>query len=405
MTSAPSVISPSELATFPEGWRVRVGGRVMDVRGRELIIADAFGMLKVQLAETSPVPVVGTLCIIEGTADRVRLSEAAVVQEHRGSGERVASEHDRLWRLGVGRNLVLRDRAMRAAREWFHAREFVEVDTPLRVRSPGLDLHLDAFESEGRYLITSPEYQMKRLLSGGMPRIFQLSHCFRRGEIGPRHDPEFLMLEWYRAFAGIDQVMDDTQEIVRHVVQTLRGEPVIQIGARSIDLRAPFERITVCEAFSRYANVGEAEVVRSASESPDEFFRVLVESVEPAIAAVDHPVFLTDYPKQQASLARLRPEDPRFCERFELYVAGVELCNGFGELTDPVEQRDRLERDREERRIEGKPEYPIDEHFLRALEDGMPPSAGNALGVDRLLALAAGTERIAEVLPFPATWL
>ncbi|HQP39155.1 MAG TPA: EF-P lysine aminoacylase GenX, partial [Polyangiaceae bacterium] len=141
-----------------------------------------------------------------------------------------------------------------------------------------------------------------------------------------------------------------------------------------------------------------------AHETPDDYFRILVETVEPAIASMDHPVFVTDYPADQASLARLRPRDPRFCERFELYVAGIELCNGFGELTDPEEQRQRLERDRVERREAGKPEYPVDERFLRALEEGMPPSGGNAMGLDRLLTLAVGGAGIADVLPCPASW-
>lgn len=404
MDSAPAVISPCDVAAFPPGWRVRVGGRIMDVRGREVVIADATTSITAHLAEGSNIPVAGTLCVVEGVAEGMRLSEAVAVEEYPGSGGEIAREHDRLWRRGVGRGLVQRDLGIRAVREWFFARDFVEVDTPLRVRSPGLDLHLDAFESEGKFLITSPEYQMKRLLSGGMPRIFQISHCFRRGEEGPWHDPEFLMLEWYRAFSGIDAVMGDTEQIVQQVVTRLRGVPELEVGARKVSVRPPFERMTVCEAFARFAGIGEAEVIRSAHETPDDYFRILVETVEPAIASMDHPVFVTDYPAEQASLARLRPGDPRFCERFELYVAGIELCNGFGELTDPKEQRLRLERDRFERREAGKPEYPVDERFLRALEDGMPPSGGNAMGLDRLLTLAVGGTGIADVLPCPASW-
>jgi lysyl-tRNA synthetase class 2 len=293
---------------------------------------------------------------------------------------------------------LLRERAALIAqmRAFFGARDFLEVETPLLVPSPGLDLHLDAFEvktiSPARYLITSPEYQMKRLLGDGYPRIFQLCKCFRKGEHGERHNPEFTMLEWYRANAGVEEVMRDTEQLVA----TLTGGRVDVLG-RSIDTRAPFERWTVGEAFERFAGVSSDETIEMAAEDEDRYFRLLVDSVEPGIAALDHALFLTDYPASQASLARKKPEDPRVAERFEAYVAGVELCNGFGELTDPIEQRARLTRDQEERAARGLPVYPIDERFLESLAR-MPPSGGNALGVDRLIALACGTTEIQRVI-------
>jgi lysyl-tRNA synthetase class 2 len=295
---------------------------------------------------------------------------------------------------------LLRERAalMAQVRAFFVARGFLEVETPLLVPSPGLDLHLDAFEvktlAAARYLITSPEYQMKRLLGDGYERVFQLCKCFRKGEHGERHNPEFTMLEWYRANAGVEDVMRDTEQLVA----TLTGGRVEVMG-RSFDTRAPFERWSVGEAFERFAGVSADEAVEMAAEDEDRYFRLLVDAVEPGIAALDHALFLVDYPASQASLARKKPEDPRVAERFEAYVAGVELCNGFGELTDAVEQRARLVRDQEERAARGLPVYPIDERFLESLAR-MPPSGGNALGIDRLVALACGTTEIRRVMSF-----
>jgi lysyl-tRNA synthetase class 2 len=294
----------------------------------------------------------------------------------------------------------LRERAevLRAVRAFFDARGFLEVETPVLVPSPGLDLHLDAFDvgaAVARYLTTSPEYQMKRLLADGYDKIFQLSKCFRKNELGSRHNPEFTMLEWYRANASVEDVMRDTEELVAAVT---RG--AVKLGRRSIATVAPFARMTVCEAYERFAGMSRADTLHAAAHDEDRFFRALVDRVEPALAALDHAIFLTEYPATQASLARKKPGDPDVAERFELYVAGVELCNGFGELTDPVEQRARLERDQAERMKRALPVYPIDHEFLAALERGMPPSGGNALGVDRLVALACGTTEIAEVMAF-----
>jgi lysyl-tRNA synthetase class 2 len=295
-----------------------------------------------------------------------------------------------------------RARVLARVRAFFDARGFVEVQTPVMVPSPGLELHLDAFEVAGgdrgapRWLITSPEYQMKRLLADGHDRIYQIAPCFRRGEVGARHNPEFTMLEWYRARAGVDDVMRDTAQLVAAVTG---GR--VTLGARVVDAAPPFERVAVCDAFARFAGWTEAETLDAAARDEDRYFRAYVESVEPGLAAFDRAVFLVDYPATQASLARRKPGDPRFAERFELYVAGVELCNGFGELVDPVEQRARMEHDRDARAARGMPAYPIDERFLDALAR-VPPSGGNALGLDRLVALACGTTEIADVLAFTA---
>jgi lysyl-tRNA synthetase class 2 len=296
-----------------------------------------------------------------------------------------------------GKKLAARAAVVRAIRAFFDARGFLEVDTPLVVPSPGLDLHLDAFALEGSplYLTTSPEYQMKRLLADGYDRIYQIGKSFRRGELGAHHNPEFAILEWYRTQAGADDVMKDTEQLVAAVTG---GEVVVE-GQR-FATSPPYERITVCEAFLRFAAIPPEETLRIASEDEDRFFRAYVDAVEPALARIPRAVFLTEWPAPMASLARKKPGDPRVAERFELYVAGLELCNGFGELVDPVEQRARFEADRAERARRGLPVYPIDEKFVAALARGVPPSGGNALGVDRLVALAAAAGAIGEVMAF-----
>jgi elongation factor P--(R)-beta-lysine ligase len=293
---------------------------------------------------------------------------------------------------------VLERRAeiVRAVRGFFEARGFLEVETPLLVPSPGLDLHLDAFAvGPDRFLSTSPEYQMKRLLADGYSRIVQITKAFRQNEKGSRHNPEFTMVEWYRAHASVVDVMSDTEQLVARVTG---GR--VTLGGRKVSCAPPFATMTVCEAFERFAGTPHDATLEMAERDEDSFFRLLVDRVEPALAALDRAAFLTEYPAPQASLARRKPGDPRVAERFELYVAGVELCNGFGELTDPAEQRARLDRDRSERAARGLPVYPVDARFLAALERGLPPSAGNALGLDRLIALACGTTDIAEVMAF-----
>src|ERR1019366_6865640 len=236
----------------------------------------------------------------------------------------------------------LRERARVCAdvRRFFDARGFLEVQTPLMVPSPGLDVHLDAFEIAGgeggspRWLSTSPEYQMKRLLAGGLKRIYQIAPCFRRGERGARHNPEFTMVEWYRGGSTVADVMRDTEQLV---ASGTGGD--VRLGDRTLRLTPPFDRISVCDAFERFAGWSPDETLAAAENDEDRYFRALVDRVEPALALADGGCFLVDFPATQASLARTKPGDARLAERFELYVAGVELCNGFGELVDPIEQR------------------------------------------------------------------
>jgi lysyl-tRNA synthetase class 2 len=290
---------------------------------------------------------------------------------------------------------------MRAIRSFFAAREFTEVETPALVPSPGLELHLTALEVSGagapRFLHTSPEYHMKRLLAAGMSRIYQLCKVYRGDEQGALHEPEFTLLEWYRTHASFEHMMRDTEQLVAHAAQELLGTTRIRGRSGEIDLSPPWERLTVREAFERHASVRVEDLL------PDEekFYLTLIERVEPALGR-GKPTFLTHYPASMASLARLSAADPSVAERFEAYVDGVELCNGFSELTDASEQRQRLENDRDARLQLGKPPYPMDERFLAALEHGLPPSGGNALGVDRLVMLLLGATNIAEVVAFSA---
>lgn len=242
---------------------------------------------------------------------------------------------------------------------------------------------------------------MKRLLVAGVPRLFGLVHCFRAGELGHLHSPEFTMLEWYRAFAGYDAVLEDTERLIHALHRSLcdSDELVLASGAR-VELTLPFLRLGVREAFARYAGVADAAELAARDE--DEYFQRLVDDVEPALAELGRPVFLMDYPASQAALARLCPGDPSVAERFELYLGGVELCNGYGELTDPVEQRARCEHDRVRRAALGRHVPHAPERFLDALDQGMPPASGNALGMDRLIMLLLGQDRIDRVMPFPS---
>ena len=298
------------------------------------------------------------------------------------------------------KHLGARGKALTAVRDFFASRGYLEVETPVLVPSPGLDVHLDAFEVPPLYLSTSPEYQMKRLLADGYTRIFQITRAFRAKEIGEQHNPEFTIVEFYRTAADAAAIMRETEQLVARVTGG-----AVTVDGRTIDLRPPFVRLPLTDAFERWAGTSRAETLRLAAEDENAFFEKLAFEVEPGLRALDRGVFVVDYPASQASLARKKPGAPELAERFELYVAGVELCNGFGELTDADEQRARLLSDQAARERLGKPIYPVDERFLAALARGVPECAGNAIGFDRLVALACGTREIADVIAFPAAEL
>jgi lysyl-tRNA synthetase class 2 len=312
------------------------------------------------------------------------------------------ADSDWNWLSGTRiNNLRVRHQLKRAVERYFDSAGFLEIETPAIVPCPGLDVHLDAIEVLGmrgpRWLHTSPEYQMKRLLTTGVPGIFQLGKAFRRGERGKLHEPEFCMLEWYRSFADADAVMQDTEQLVARVARELTGSHVLHGLHGTVDVTPPWDRLTVAEAFERYADVKLDDVL--ADE--EAYFQALADQIEPKLGR-GRAVFLTEYPAAMASLAKLSDENPRVAERFEAYLDGVELCNGFSELTDPGEQRARLVRDQELREKLGRSVYPLNERFLNALEDGIPPSGGNALGFDRLLMLLLGAKHIEDVVAIPS---
>lgn len=397
----PAVLAPSDCTQMRPGGRLRVGGRVLGVQdSTSLILADAFGHLLVQLASPfagSP----GDLIQVCGRKRGRRLVEATLEVHTRAPTPRGDGEFARLCLERGGANLALRARASRSARQFFESRAFLEVQTPIRVATPGLDAHVHAVRSAPKWLITSPEHHMKRLLVGGAPRIFQITQCFREDESGPLHEPEFSMLEWYRAFSDHEELMRDTEQLVFEVARAVAGTHVLSWAGHSIDLTPPFPRLSISRAFEKYAD--GADALQLAETDEKRFFELYIDRVEPALARRRRPVFLTDYPVSQAALARRSPKNPRTAQRFELYIAGVELCNGFAELTDAKEQRQRFQAERRQRRRLGQPVYPLDEPFLAALSEGLPPSGGNALGLERLIMLVSGAGSLQDVMAFPAT--
>ncbi|WIM13443.1 EF-P lysine aminoacylase EpmA [Enhydrobacter sp.] len=316
-------------------------------------------------------------------------------------------------------NLQARARLQAAIRQWFIDQGFVEVETPILQVAPGAEVHLSGFatdwetpdgeEEQVRWLHSSPEFAMKKLLAGGLPKLFQFARVFRNGEGSALHHPEFTMLEWYRAGAGYETLMEDCAALL-----ALAGVRELRWEDNRCDPTATPERLTVAEAFDRHAGVdllatvgngeklaGQAGIAMHADDTWDDvFFRIMFDRIEPKLG-MGRPTILCEYPITMAALARAKPGDPRVAERFELYVCGVELANGFGELTDPAIQRARLQADMDEKEHLYGLRWPIDTDFLAALDHGLPASSGIALGFDRLVMLATGAAHIEDVLWLP----
>lgn len=314
------------------------------------------------------------------------------------------------WRpSATSETLIIRARLLQRIRAFFQARDVLEVETPMLSRAAVTDPHIESFvvrdpqAATPRYLHTSPEFAMKRLLAAGSGPIYQVCKVFRQGEAGRQHNPEFSMLEWYRPGFDHLQLMAEVETLLRELLEGY------------LDL-ADTLQLSYQEAFQRYAgldplsaSVAELqltvqqlgiEVSGLDAHHKDPWLDLLLTHVvEPALPQ-DRPVFIYDYPASQAALARIRPAEPPLAERFELYLGGMELANGFHELTDAAEQRQRFEADLVHRVEVGLPTMPIDECFLAALAAGLPPSAGVALGLDRLVMLASGVKSISEVLTF-----
>lgn len=368
--------------------------------------------------------------------------------------------------------LAARGRILTAVRKFFADEDFIEVQTPALQVSPGLEPHLKAFKTElhdprdgrvrPRYLHTSPEFAMKKLLAGGETRIWQLAPVFRDGERGATHHPEFAMLEWYRAGASCQDLVADCEALLRAAQaaasmpsshhsresenpgQTQDRSPLERSSlgprlhggdessgdkagpmtwqGRAADANLPFQRLSVAEAFATHTGIDilatapdparpdlallavAAERIGIAAHPGDDweslYFRIFLDRIEPQLG-IGVPTVLYDYPVSMAALSRRKPGDPRLAERFELYVCGLELANAFQELTDPAEQRARFRADQARKQALYSETYPIDEDFLAALDHGLPECAGIALGFDRLVMLCTGAPHIEEVLWAP----
>lgn len=290
-------------------------------------------------------------------------------------------------------NLIIRSKVLEAVRSFFRNRDFLEVETPVRISAPAPEPHIEAVPAGGAYLQTSPELFMKRLLAAGYPRIFQICRTFRANERGRFHLPEFTMVEWYEAGADYNNLMARTEELVWSVCKEVLESSFLDYQGIRIDPSPPWPRMSVEEAFLRHAGRKMSEAV--ADDTFDEIMGIDIE------AGLDRrrPAFIHDYPAEKGALARRRPDRPDLAERFEAYIGGLEICNGFTELTDPKEQSHRFEAEIRRRRKKGLSVYPLPVSFLQALSD-MPPSAGNALGLDRLVMLLADAPAIDEITAF-----
>lgn len=320
--------------------------------------------------------------------------------------------------------LQQRAQVMQRVRDFFTARGYLEVETPALQTAPCMEPHIQAFKTElvspdmqsrrTLYLHTSPEFAMKKLLVAGLPKIFQLATVFRNAEGSGWHSPEFSMLEWYQTGMDYKDMMDETADLVRHAAG---AGNLLRANGKTCDPHAPWEKITVVDALRQYAGVdidghlGDLEHIRAEAArigvytSPQDdwdnaLLKILMDKVEPNLG-MTVPTVIYDYPVSMAALARPKPEDPRFAERFEVYVCGIELANAFGELTDAKVQRERFEHDVAQRKRIYGDDYPVDEDFLKAIEYGLPMSSGNALGLDRLVMLITGAENIDLVRAAP----
>ena len=316
-----------------------------------------------------------------------------------------------------------------AIRAFFKSNGFHEVETPKLLPQPSTEPFLEVFETQLKFtdgsnyrafLPTSPEFALKKLLAAGLGSCFEICKSFRNGEgRSSKHNPEFTILEWYHTPGDYRTVMDDTEKLfqaIHRAVFLKAKDLMLKYQGKTYNLSSPWERISVADAFQKYAGIdintllSKTALVSALTKKgyhtnkkttwEEAFNQIMFNEIEPHLGQTK-PTFLYDYPASQAALAQKKKSDPRFAERFELFLAGFELGNAFSELADAKEQRERCERDLEERRTLGKTVYGLDEDFLAALESGFPPTGGIAMGVDRIAALFADVPNIQDVLFFP----
>lgn len=320
---------------------------------------------------------------------------------------------------------LIRAHVIDAIREFFKNQDFLEVETPLLSASPGMEPYLEVFETsllsaggkKRAFLLTSPEYAMKKLLVAGLPKIFTVCKSFRNGEgNSKKHNPEFTILEWYRAQADYNDIMRDCEELLCFISKKVLGGKSISYQGKKYDLARSWERLSVAQAFKKYCGI-DADVlldknkllaagkkrgfsIGRAATWEQIYNQFFLNDIEPHLG-IKRPTILYDYPASQAALAKRKKNDPRWAQRFEFYIGGIELGNAFTELTDAEEQRERLKGEYQERKMLGKTLYNVDEDFIAALEAGMPEAGGIAVGVDRLCALFADTADLSDIIFFP----
>ncbi len=291
-------------------------------------------------------------------------------------------------------NLILRSRLLKLIRDFFYVNDFIEVNTPIMVKTPALEDHIDAIRSGNGYLRTSPELHMKRLLQSDCDRIFQIGSCFRKGEKGRLHNPEFTMLEWY--IVGFDylDILEMITELIRYIFSELVNGMQLRYLDQTLDVGGAWDKLTVESGFLSFTDTTVSEALKNG-----QFEARLVHNIESGFSSTK-PTVLMDFPIELGAMARASQNNSAIAERWELYLGGLEIANAYSELIDPEEQLIRFKRTAEFREKSNLEVYPIDKEFIQALENGIPECAGCALGLDRLLMILSNRKSIDEVITF-----
>ncbi|MHB9138412.1 MAG: EF-P lysine aminoacylase EpmA [Victivallaceae bacterium] len=304
----------------------------------------------------------------------------------------VSAKPDSVFLLEQNKTRLLRRAGLIAAvRQYFDSNGFAEVETPLMIKAPAPEEFIEAPQAGEMFLRTSPELQMKLMLAAGFEKIYQIGACFREGEFGRKHRPEFTMLEWYQTGADYMDLLNFTTGMLRRLAQFTNGYHTISYQGRTLDFPADPEIITVKEAFRRFAGT-----TPEAAMEADQFDELMVARIEPELGK-GRPTFLKDYPASRSALARLNKNDSSVAERWELYLDGIEIANAYSELIDPAEQEVRFKEAAAIRARNGLRKYPPPTEFMQAIRAGMPESSGCALGIDRLIMIFTDADDISQV--------